>query len=154
MKNNFIKLLVGCCCVVTLVGCGTKAVTQNNSSDSKQEVTQNQQETDQNNKDEEAKKNTNKKEDASNKTDKKEEVNSENQSEKKKQEGKITEKKDFMFVVEDSAKKPYSFAFEKKPQGYDDLKVGDNVTIEYTGDLSETEAFKGEVISVTKSVDK
>lgn len=64
--------------------------------------------------------------------------------------GMISEKKDFMVTLEDESKKAYALAFDDKPEGYDDLKVGDNVQIEYTGELSETEAFTGEVLSIKK----
>lgn len=62
----------------------------------------------------------------------------------------ISEKKDFMVTLEDESKKAYALAFDDKPEGYDDLKVGDNVLVEYTGELSETEAFTGKVLSIKK----
>lgn len=65
-------------------------------------------------------------------------------------EGTLSEKKDFMFVVEDDEKKPHVLAFSEKPDGYDELTIGDNVNVEYTGELSEVEAFTGEVLSVMK----
>lgn len=64
--------------------------------------------------------------------------------------GIISEKKDFMVTLEDESKKAYALAFDEKPEGYDELKVGDNVQIEYTGELSETEAFTGKVLSIKK----
>lgn len=68
--------------------------------------------------------------------------------------GTISEKKDFMFVLEDDEKKPYAFAFSDKPEGYDNLKVDDKVTVEYTGEISEVDAFTGQVLSVTKNEDQ
>lgn len=64
--------------------------------------------------------------------------------------GIVSEKKDFMVTLEDESKKVYALAFDVKPEGYDDLKVGDNVQVEYTGELSETEAFTGKVLSIKK----
>lgn len=65
-------------------------------------------------------------------------------------EGTLSEKKDFMFVVEDGEKKPHVLAFSEKPDGYDELTIGDNVNVEYTGELSDVDAFTGEVLSITK----
>lgn len=55
-----------------------------------------------------------------------------------------------MVTLEDESKKAYALTFDEKPEGYDELKVGDNVQIEYTGELSETEAFTGKVLSMKK----
>lgn len=55
-----------------------------------------------------------------------------------------------MVTLEDESKKAYALVFDEKPEGYDELKVGDNVQIEYTGELSETEAFTGKVLSIKK----
>lgn len=65
-------------------------------------------------------------------------------------EGTVDEIKDFMFVITDSKGTSYSFAFEEKPDGLEKVKVGDNVTVKYTGTLSEIDPFVGEVISVEK----
>lgn len=55
-----------------------------------------------------------------------------------------------MFVIEDSEKAAYLFAFDEKPDGYDDLSLGDDVRVEYSGELSQVDAFKGKVFSVEK----
>ena len=53
--------------------------------------------------------------------------------------GKLDEKKDFMFVVTDDQGASYQFSIDSsaKPEGYDDVAVGDSVTVTYTGALSE-----------------
>ena len=53
--------------------------------------------------------------------------------------GKLDEKKDFMFVVTDD-----------QGEGYDDVAVGDSVTVTYTGALSEVDPFEGTIASVEK----
>ena len=58
--------------------------------------------------------------------------------------GKLDEKKDFMFVVTDSIDS------SAKPKGYDDVAVGDSVTVTYTGALSEVDPFEGTIVSVEK----
>lgn len=65
-------------------------------------------------------------------------------------EGTVDEIKDFMFVITESKGTSYSFTFEEKPDGLEKVKVGDNVTVKYTGTLSEIDPFVGEVISVEK----
>lgn len=61
--------------------------------------------------------------------------------------GTLTEKKSFMFVIEDN-ENPYGISFETAPEGYDELNIGDTVTMEYTGELSVVDPFNGEVISL------
>ena len=65
-------------------------------------------------------------------------------------EGTMEEIKDFMFVVTESSGESYAFSFEEKPNGLDKVKVGDNVTVSYTGTVSEIDPFVGEVLSVEK----
>lgn len=65
-------------------------------------------------------------------------------------EGTMEEIKDFMFVVTESSGASYAFSFEEKPNGLDKVKVGDNVTVSYTGTVSEIDPFVGEVLSVEK----
>ena len=45
--------------------------------------------------------------------------------------GKLDEKKDFMFVVTDDQGASYQFSIDSsaKPEGYDDVAVGDSVTV-------------------------
>ena len=62
--------------------------------------------------------------------------------------GKLDEKKDFMFVVTDD--QGASYQFSAKPEGYDDVAVGDSVTVTYTGALSEVDPFEGTIASVEK----
>ncbi len=65
--------------------------------------------------------------------------------------GVITEIKDFMFVIEDNEGTAYGFTFESEmPQGLEDVTEGDEVIVTYTGEVSEVDAFTGEVISVEK----
>ena len=60
--------------------------------------------------------------------------------------------KDFMFVVTDAQGASYAFTFDgEKPAGLDDAKIGDKVTVTYTGEISEVDPFEGEVLSVEVS---
>lgn len=65
--------------------------------------------------------------------------------------GTIGEIKDFMFVVTDQDGNAYSFQFETKPEGLDDVADGDEVTVDYEGTLSQVDPFVGKIISVTKA---
>ena len=65
--------------------------------------------------------------------------------------GTIDEIKDFMFVVTDAKDTPYSFTFDEKPEGLDNVSAGDTVIVKYTGTISEVDAFEGKVISVEKA---
>ena len=57
-----------------------------------------------------------------------------------------------MFVVTDSAGTSYQFTCsDEKPEGLTDVKVGDKVTVTYTGKVTEVDPFQGEVRSVTKA---
>lgn len=73
-------------------------------------------------------------------------------AEQKMLEGTLTDKKDTMFVVKDAAGKEYQLAFNngKAVDGYDKLATGDKVSVTYTGELSDVDAFEGEVISIVK----
>ena len=64
--------------------------------------------------------------------------------------GKIEEIKDFMFTIE-SDKGTYAMTFDTAPEGLSDVKEGDEVTVTYTGELSEVDAFTGTNISVEKA---
>ena len=65
--------------------------------------------------------------------------------------GTIDEIKDFQFVIIDDENTPYSFTFEEKPEGLENVSNGDTVTVRYTGTISEVDPFEGEVISVEKT---
>jgi len=66
--------------------------------------------------------------------------------------GTLYEVKDFMFVVTNEDGEFYSFDREgAKPEGLENLKVGDTVTVTYTGELSQVDPFTGDVISVEKA---
>lgn len=65
--------------------------------------------------------------------------------------GTISDIKDFMFVITDNNDTPYSFTFDEKPTGLENVSNGDTVTVKYTGTLSEVDPFNGEVISVEKT---
>ena len=75
----------------------------------------------------------------------------EENTEEKELTGTIDEIKDFMFVVTDANNTPYSFTFEEKPEGLENVSSGDTVTVTYTGTISEVDPFEGEVISVEKT---
>ena len=72
-------------------------------------------------------------------------------AEEKELTGTIDEIKDFMFVVTDGNDTPYSFTFEEKPEGLENVSNGDTVTVKYTGTISEVDPFEGEVLSVEKA---
>ena len=80
-----------------------------------------------------------------------ESVKQEETAEGKELTGTIDEIKDFMFVVTDANNTPYSFTFEEKPEGLENVSNGDTVTVKYTGTVSEVDPFEGEVISVEKT---
>ena len=50
-------------------------------------------------------------------------------AEEKELTGTIDEIKDFMFVVTDGNDTPYSFTFEEKPEGLENVSNGDTVTV-------------------------
>ena len=63
--------------------------------------------------------------------------------------GTLDEVKDFMFVVTDDQGESYALTFDgSAPEGLDDQKIGDRVTVTYTGELSVVDSFTGEVLSV------
>ena len=51
--------------------------------------------------------------------------------------GTIDEIKDFQFVIIDDENTPYSFTFEEKPEGLENVSNGDTVTVRYTGTISD-----------------
>ena len=65
--------------------------------------------------------------------------------------GKISDIKDFMFTVTTDDGKSYALNFDKKPEGLDKLKDGDEVVVHYTGELSEVDSFEGEILSIEKA---
>ena len=73
------------------------------------------------------------------------------QAEEKELTGTIDEIKDIMFVITDENDTPYSFTFEEKPEGLENVSEGDTVIVKYTGTISEVDPFEGEVISVEKT---
>lgn len=65
--------------------------------------------------------------------------------------GKISDIKDFMFVITDKDGVEYVLSFEgEKPEGLSAVKDGDMVSVVYTGNLEQVEAFTGTIVSVTK----
>ncbi len=64
--------------------------------------------------------------------------------------GTLDEIKDFMFVITDKDQISYAFSFEEKPEGLEQVAVGDQVIVRYTGTISEVDPFEGEVLSVEK----
>lgn len=85
-------------------------------------------------------------------TDAKEGEKTDADAEQKTIEATITEKKDMMLVIKDADGKEYpvSISDPKAIEGYDSLAAGDNVEITYTGEMSETDSFNGEIISIVK----
>ena len=59
--------------------------------------------------------------------------------------GKVEEIKDFMLVVTDADNVSYAFTFEEKPEGLDNIAVGDMVLVTYTGTISEVDPFTGKI---------
>lgn len=86
------------------------------------------------------------------KTDANAEQKTDADAEQKTIEATITEKKDMMLVIKDADGKEYpvSISDPKAIEGYDSLAAGDNVEITYTGEMSETDSFNGEIISIVK----
>ena len=72
-------------------------------------------------------------------------------SEGKELKGKIDEIKDFMFTVTTDDGKTYALNFDKKPEGLENVKDGDEVIVHYSGELSEVDSFTGEILSVEKA---
>ena len=64
--------------------------------------------------------------------------------------GTVDEIKDFMFIVTDDSGASYELSFDAKPQGLENVSVGDKVKVTYTGELSEVDAFSGTIVSVEK----
>ena len=63
--------------------------------------------------------------------------------------GTLDEVKDFMFVVTDDQGESYALTFDgSAPEGLDDKKIGDRVTVTYTGELSVVDSFTGQILSV------
>lgn len=159
MKRKSVEFLLACCCFGMILGCGQPGGAQSKKESVGQQTVQVEQneKKDENKKDEKEvkaeKKNENKKKNKKVKKKETASVSKNDVNEKAKTHtitGTISEKKDFMFVIEDDKKNTNTLAFSNKPAGYDDLKVGDSVTVEYTGELSEAEAFTGEVLSIKK----
>ena len=59
--------------------------------------------------------------------------------------GTVEEIKDFMLIITDDDTVSYAFTFEEKPEGLDEIAVGDRVLVTYTGTLSEIEPFTGKI---------
>ena len=78
-------------------------------------------------------------------------VKAEEKSEAQELKGKVSEIKDFMFTVTTDDGKSYALNFDKKPEGLDKVKEGDEVIVHYTGELSEVDSFTGEILSVEKA---
>ena len=62
--------------------------------------------------------------------------------------GTLDDVKDFMFVVTDGTGVSYALSFEETPEGLAECRTGTDVTVRYTGKLSEVDAFTGEILSV------
>ena len=62
--------------------------------------------------------------------------------------GTLDDVKDFMFGVTDSTGVSYALSFEETPEGLAECRTGTDVTVRYTGKLSEVDAFTGEILSV------
>lgn len=65
--------------------------------------------------------------------------------------GTVDEIKDFMFIITTDDGAAYEFPIdEEHPVDVSQIKEGDKVKITYKGELSEVDAFTGEVVSVEK----
>lgn len=65
--------------------------------------------------------------------------------------GTVEEKKDFMLIVADNQNNAYPFTFDDEDDlDLDDIQVGDEVKVTYTGEVSMVDPFTGKVISVEK----
>ena len=62
--------------------------------------------------------------------------------------GTLDDVKDSLFVVTDSTGVSYALSFEETPEGLAECRTGTDVTVRYTGKLSEVDAFTGEILSV------
>ena len=125
MKKKLIAMVVSImCCAALLGGCGQAEGKQDNTTASSSEAEQQEETT---------------------------KETTEETAEEKELTGTIDEIKDFMFVVTDAKDTPYSFTFDEKPEGLDNVSAGDTVTVKYTGTISEVDAFEGKVISVEKA---
>ena len=62
--------------------------------------------------------------------------------------GKVEEIKDFMFIITDDDNVSYDFTFEEKPEGLDQIAVGDTIIVTYTGTISEVDPFDGEILEI------
>ena len=56
-----------------------------------------------------------------------------------------------MFSIKTADGKEYVLNFDKAPEGLSEVKEGDEVTVEYTGELSEVDSFTGTILSVKKA---
>ena len=65
--------------------------------------------------------------------------------------GTLDEVKDFMLIVTDDQGACYCMDLDEVPEGLADVNAGDRVTITYTGELSEIDAFTGEILRVEKA---
>ena len=66
--------------------------------------------------------------------------------------GTLDEVKDFQDTVSTTSGERIILTFDgEKPAGLDDAKIGDKVTVTYTGEISEVDPFEGEVLSVEVS---
>lgn len=125
MKKKLIAMVVSImCCAALLGGCGQAEGKQDNTTASSSEAEQQEETT---------------------------KETTEETAEEKELTGTIDEIKDFMFVVTDAKDTPYSFTFDEKPEGLDNVSAGDTVIVKYTGTISEVDAFEGKVISVEKA---
>ncbi len=125
MKKKLIAMVVSImCCAALLGGCGQTEGKQDNTTASSSEAEQQEETT---------------------------KETTEETAEEKELTGTIDEIKDFMFVVTDAKDTPYSFTFDEKPEGLDNVSAGDTVIVKYIGTISEVDAFEGKVISVEKA---
>lgn len=77
--------------------------------------------------------------------------NSESDTETSELTGTLETIKDFMITLTDSQGTSYAMSFDATPEGLEDVTEGDTVTVTYTGELSQVDAFTGTVISVKKT---
>lgn len=63
--------------------------------------------------------------------------------------GKLDEVKDFMLILNADDGVSYAINYDKKPDDLKNYKVGDRITITYTGKLTQMDPFTGTIVSIT-----
>lgn len=62
--------------------------------------------------------------------------------------GTVDEIKDFMFIVTDDSGASYELSFDAKPQGLENVSVGDKVKVTYTGNFQKWMHFREQLFQL------